>query len=167
MICQEARIDTGHSPRKHCGMADDTTLMEENLTAIGEAGTEIRFPLFDQFFAAFPERRPTFYNLEASSIRMTDETLQMMLGLAKGESWVEHLIAELTFTHRSYGYLPDAEYEAFIQMVVDQVAAASGASWTAAHEACWRKYGALLTTRILHNRHEWTRVMPGGAAAPA
>ena len=44
------------------------------------------------------------------------------LGLARGEGWVWPLVAELVFTHRSYGALPIAEYDAFIDMTVDAVA---------------------------------------------
>ena len=147
-------------------MAQDAALMEENLLAIADARTDIRHALFERFFAAFPERRPTFYNLEASSRRMTDETLQMMFGLANGESWVGPLVAELTFTHRSYGYLPDAEYEAFIQMTVAEVACAAGSSWTDAHAAAWRRQADRLTEMILNDRGEWTRIMPGAVSAP-
>ena len=84
----------------------DVHLMEQSLIALADTGTEIRHALFDRFFAAFPDRRATFYNLDAASRRMTDETLQMMFGLASGASWVWPLVAELSYTHRAYGRLP-------------------------------------------------------------
>src|SRR3546814_17843576 len=91
--------------------------MEASLAAVADAGVDIRHALFDRFFAAFPDRRASFMILDASSRRMTDETLQMMLGLAKGESWVWPLVAELVFTHRAYGALPIEEYDAFIDKI--------------------------------------------------
>lgn len=81
----------------------DAAAMEASLAAVADACVDIRHALFDRFFAAFPDRRASFMIVEASSRRMTDETLQMMLGLAKGEGWVWPLVAELVFTHRAYG----------------------------------------------------------------
>src|SRR3546814_19016877 len=102
--------------------------MEASLAAVADAGVDIRHALFDRFFAAFPDRRASFMILDASSRRMTDETLQMMLGLAKGESWVWPLVAELVFTHRASGALPIEEYAAFIDMTVEELGAAAGAA---------------------------------------
>src|SRR3546814_16958301 len=95
--------------------------MEASLAAVADAGVDIRHALFDRFFAAFPDRRASFMILDASSRRMTDETLQMMLGLAKGESWVWPLVAELVFTHRAYGALPIAEFDALLTMTVEDM----------------------------------------------
>src|SRR3546814_11806711 len=94
--------------------------MEASLAAVADAGVDIRHALFDRFFAAFPDRRASFMIVDASSRRMTDETLQMMLGLAKGESWVWPLVAELVFTHRAYGALPIEECAAFIGVQVEE-----------------------------------------------
>jgi hypothetical protein len=146
-------------------VADDLTLMEESLVAIADAGLDIRHSLFNRFFDAFPARRASFYNLEHSGQRMTDETFQMMVGLAGGEAWVEPLVAELTFTHRSYGHLPDAEYEVFIAMTVEAVAEASPAVRTPAHDAAWARQAGRLTAMILDHRREWTRIMPGAVTA--
>src|SRR3546814_328939 len=102
--------------------------MEASLAAVADAGVDIRHALFDRFFAAFPDRRASFMIVDASSRRMTDETLQMMLGLAKGESWVWPLVAELVFTHRAYGALPIEEYDAFIGMTVEELSKIGRAS---------------------------------------
>ncbi len=84
----------------------DALAMEASLAAVADAGIDIRHALFDRFFAAYPERRASFMVVDASSRRMTDETLQMMFGLAKGESWVWPLVTELVHTHRAYGPPP-------------------------------------------------------------
>ena len=102
-------------------MPTDVELMEASLVAAAEAGIEIRHRLFERFFEAYPGRRATFYNLEASGQRMTDETLQMMFGLAGEEKWVQPLVSELTFTHRNYGALPMEEYRVFIDMTVEEL----------------------------------------------
>ncbi|MBL0769739.1 hypothetical protein JI743_13050 [Sphingopyxis sp. DHUNG17] len=145
----------------------DSALMEASLAAVGAAGIDIRHSLFASFFAAFPERRATFISVDAASRRMTDETLQMMLGLAQGEAWVWPLVAELVFTHRSYGSLPIAEYDAFIDMTIAELGAVAGAEWTADSAAAWQRHGDALKQMIRRARAEWSEAMPAGAPAPA
>lgn len=147
----------------------DATLLETSLTTLAERNVDIRHKLYERFFDAFPDRRPVFYNVETSSQRMTDETLQMMYGLAAGESWVWPLVAELVFTHRNYGTLPQEEYDAFIDMVVDEVAAAQPDCWTDEMGAAWARQATALKALISGAREQWADVMPGGpplSAAP-
>ncbi|MBJ7501533.1 MAG: hypothetical protein JHC57_17380 [Sphingopyxis sp.] len=145
----------------------DAAAMEASLAAVADAGIDIRHALFDRFFAVFPERRASFMIVDASSVRMTDETLQMMLGLAKGESWVWPLVAELVFTHRAYGPLPITEYDAFIDMTVEEVGAAAGPAWSADTAAAWQRHADALKAMIRKARAEWESAMPAGAPQPA
>jgi hypothetical protein len=139
--------------------------MEASLAAVADAGIDIRHALFDRFFAAFPDRRASFMIVDASSRRMTDETLQMMLGLAKGEGWVWPLVAELVHTHRAYGPLPIAEYDAFIDMTVAELAAAASAVWTAECADGWTRQAAALKAMIRRARAEWQAALPDPATA--
>lgn len=139
----------------------DAASMEASLIAAVDA--DIRLPLFDRFFAAFPDRRASFISIDAASRRMTDETLQMMLGLARGEGWVWPLVAELVFTHRSYGALPIAEYDAFIDMTVEELSLAAGAAWTPETASAWARYADALKAMIRKARAEWKSAMPAGA----
>lgn len=143
-------------------MPTDAELMEASLIAVADAGVELRHPLFARWFAAWPERRATFINVDASSRRMTDETLEMMLGLAKEEElWVGPLVDELAFTHRSYGRLPWAEYESWIDLTIDCIGDAAGAAWSADADAAWRRQGERLKALIIGAREGWDRAMPG------
>lgn len=142
-------------------LMDAVAEMEASLVAIADAGIDLRGPLFARFFAAYPHRRPIFYNPEVSSRRMTDETIGMMLGLAGGEGWVTPLANELMFTHRNYGALPMAEYDAFIEMTVDTMAEAAARVWTPASNAAWRAQAERLKSVIREARDGWARVMPG------
>lgn len=144
---------------------NDVAAMEASLAAV--AGIDIRHALFDRFFAVFPDRRASFMIVDASSRRMTDETLQMMLGLAKGEGWVWPLVAELVFTHRAYGALPIAEYDAFIDLTVEELGAAAGAAWSAATAAAWQRQAKALKAMIRQARAEWESAMPVGTPQPA
>ena len=141
----------------------DAAAMEASLIAVADAGIDIRIALFDRFFAAFPERQADFISVDAASRRMTDETLQMMFGLASGEAWVWPLVAELVFTHRSYGALPIAEYDAFIDMTVTELGAAAGDAWTADCAAAWARNADALKAMIRKARAEWKTAMPAGA----
>ncbi len=139
----------------------DVAAMEASLAASAESGVDLRGPLFDRYFAAYPHRRPIFYNPEVSSRRMTDETIGMMLGLAQGEDWVTPLANELMFTHRNYGALPMAEYDAFIDMTVETMAEAAGGAWSDEADAAWRAQAGQLKSLIREARQGWTRAMPG------
>jgi hypothetical protein len=145
----------------------DADLIEASLVASADAGDTLRSVLFERFFAAFPDRRVSFYNTEVSSRRMTDETLQMMHGLASGEKWVWPLVAELVFTHRNYGPLPMEEYDVFIDMAIEVVGEAAGERWSPVAEAAWRRQAETLKTMIRDAREQWTRVMPGEVSVTA
>ncbi len=133
-------------------MQGDAELMEASLLAAAGADDAITTPLFARFFAAYPERRATFYNIEASTPRMTSETLEMMLGLARDERWVWYQIAALVFTHRNYGDLPQAEYDGFVDLAVDTLAEVAGEGWSDAANAAWRRQAARLKTMIVEAR---------------
>lgn len=141
----------------------DAALMEASLVAVADAveagAPDLRLVLFDRFFAAFPGRRPTFYNLEAAAPRMTNETVQMMFGLAAGESWVQGLVNELTFTHRQYGPLPAEEYDAWIDLTVDVMRDTAGAAWTDATDAAWRRAAERLRAMVADARAGWVAAM--------
>jgi hypothetical protein len=143
-------------------MSSDADLMETSLIALADSGVELRHPLFARWFAAWPDRRATFLNVDAASRRMTDETLEMMLGLAKGEElWVRPLVDELAFTHRSYGRLPWVEYESWIDLTIVVLGELAEATWNAETKAAWERQGQRLTLLIIAARDAWDRVMPG------
>ncbi len=142
-------------------MPTDAELMEASLAAAAE-GPELRHALFARFFNAFPDRRASFINLDAASRRMTDETLGMMLGIAKGEeNWVWPFASEMVATHINFGPLPAQEFLAWIDLTIDTLGEAAGAAWCAECEAAWRRSGERLKTMILEAREGWDRAMPG------
>jgi len=91
---------------------------------------------------------------------MTNETLQAMFGLAQGEGWVWPQIAELVVTHRNYGALTAAEYDAFVDMAVDALAVAAGTAWDADCNAAWRRQAAALKAMIHRALAEWQAALP-------
>ena len=70
-------------------------------------------------------------------------------------------------THRAYGPLPIAEYDAFIDMTVAELGVAAGAAWNAEAAAAWRRHADALKAMIRRARAEWERAMPVGVPQPA
>lgn len=137
------------------GEPHEVALMEASLLAAAEAEVPLHAPLFERFFAAFPGRRAAFYILDAAAPRMTDETLQIMFGLASGESWVWPFVSEMVSMHRNYGDLPVEEFDSFIDMTVDELGEAAGAAWTSECEAAWRRQAERLKALIVEARQGW------------
>lgn len=140
-------------------MSDDSRWMEENLLILAEQNIDIRHLLFEKFLAAFPQRKAAFLNLDAASRRMTDETLQMLFGLAQGEDWVWPMVAELVATHRNYGALPIEEYDIFIDMVVMEISHASEGAWTVMHAEAWNRQAKALKQLVCQATREWDAVL--------
>ena len=136
--------------------------MEFALTLLAERDIELRHGLYERFFARFPERRAAFLCPEATSVRMTDETLQLLYGLAGGKNWVWPLIAELVATHQAYGDLPLAEYNAFVDMLIEEIAAALGADWTRDQANAWGQQAEALKAMIGKAQAKWDLVLPRG-----
>jgi hemoglobin-like flavoprotein len=136
--------------------------MEQTLALLAEHKIELRHGLYERFFAAFPARQAAFLCPEATSLRMTDETLQMLHGLAGDEKWVWPLVAELVYTHRAYGTLPLREYDAFVDMVIEELEATLGADWTRAQADAWLEQAEALKTMIGKAQAEWDQVLPRG-----
>ena len=141
-------------------MSTDAALIEASLLKLAERGIELRHGLYERFFAAYPARRADFLCPEATSVRMTDETLQMMYGLAAEESWVWPLVAELSYTHRAYGRLPFEEYEAFVDLTLAELAEALGDDWGSAEAAAWGRQAERLKAMIHKAQTDWERVLP-------
>jgi hypothetical protein len=112
--------------------------MEAPLFAITEADIDITPALFDRFFATFPEQRAPFLNLDAAAGRMTNETIEAMIGLATNEHWVPTTIINFVDLHRNYGDFSASLYAAFIDITVDSLAQAAGTAWTTDSSAAWR-----------------------------
>jgi hemoglobin-like flavoprotein len=143
----------------------DAALIEASLVRLSDLGIELRHSLFARFFATFPERQAAFLCPEATSVRMTDETLQILYGLALDEGWVWPLIAELVATHRSYGELPLAEYDAFIDLTLEALSAALGPDWTEPSAAAWIRQAARFKALIAEAAAEWSRILPQASNA--
>ncbi len=135
-------------------MMSDADLIEASLIALDGREAAMRTLLFDRFLARFPERRAIFIHVDATAVRMTDETLQWLHGLAQDRKWVWSQVAELVFNHRNYGALRQEEYDAFVDLAIDALRDTVD-TWDAATEGAWRRQAASLKTLIARARAEW------------
>jgi hemoglobin-like flavoprotein len=119
-------------------MSSAIAAIEASLFAIAEANIDITPALFERFFETFPEQRAPFLNLDAAAGRMTNETIEAMIGLATNEHWVPTTIVNFVDLHRNYGDFPASLYAAFIDMTVDALAQAAGTAWAPESNAAWR-----------------------------
>ncbi len=132
----------------------DAELIEASLVALDGQEAEMRALLFERFFDRYPERRAIFLHVDATSVRMTDETLQWMHGLAADKSWVWSQVAELVFNHRNYGRLRQDEYDAFIDLAIDALRDTIG-GWDDATDAAWRTQAEALKVMVARAQTEW------------
>lgn len=132
----------------------DAELIEASLVALDGSEAAMRARLFDRFLARFPERREIFIHVDATAVRMTDETLQWLHGLAQDRKWVWSQVAELVINHRNYGALRQEEYDAFVDLAIDALRDTID-TWDAAAEGAWRRQAASLKTLIARARAEW------------
>ncbi|WP_066587451.1 hypothetical protein [Sphingomonas pruni] len=132
----------------------DSELIEASLVALDGREAAMRARLFDRFLARFPERRAIFIHVDATAVRMTDETLQWLHGLAQDRKWVWSQVAELVINHRNYGALRQEEYDAFVDLAIDALRDTIDI-WDAATEGAWRRQAASLKTLIARARAEW------------
>ena len=132
----------------------DAELIEASLIALDGREAAMRGLLFDRFFARFPERRAIFIHVDATSVRMTDETLQWLYGLAQDRKWGWSQVAELVFNHRNYGALRQGEYDVFVDFAIDALRDTVD-TWDAATEGALLRQAATLKTLIARARAEW------------
>lgn len=153
--------------RREMAMADDRALMEASL--IAAAGTEaaMRARVFERFFTAYPTREAVFLHVAVTSVRMLDETLQALLGVAEGAPWVWPHMADLVYEHRGYGNPVPAEYAAFIDIAVDELARAAGGAWTTECARAWQEAADKLKELVARAVAEWASSQLAWPAAGA
>ena len=139
-------------------MATDAELMEQTLESLAGKDDALRLELFRRFFAEFPARRADFIAFDASSRRMTDETLQLLHGLATNADWLWTQLADLVDLHRAYGALPAIEFDRFIALTADTACDLADAPEAA--RAAWAAKAAELKQLVRKARLEWETALP-------
>lgn len=139
-------------------MKSDAEVLEQTLEALAGKDDMLRIELFERFFAAFPARRVDFIAFEASSRRMTDETLQLLYGHATGAHWLWTQVADLVDLHRAYGAISDAEFDRFVELTAET--ACDLANAPATERQAWGRQTEALQALVRRARAEWEVALP-------
>ena len=94
--------------------------MEASLLAAGDLH-RVSARAFDRFFAAYPDERARFINVAAAQLRMTDEVLMMLYGMASGEGWALTSADHWIDHHRNFGTLTTDLYLCFTDAVLSEL----------------------------------------------
>lgn len=137
-----------HNPENCIKSNEVAATMEKTLFAIAAADQDIVPLLFKRFLETYPDQRSTFTNLEAAQGRMTNETIEALIGLAANAYWVPVTITNFVDLHRNYGNIPLELYIAFVDMLVVTLAEAAGSAWTLEQELAWQSQAKRLNTMI-------------------
>lgn len=113
-----------------------------------DADGDIVPAVFDRFFAAFPEARDLFLNIDAAAGRMVNETIEALLGLAEDEWWVETTVINFVDLHRDFGAIPLAQWRTWIDNVVEILIDAAGPGHSEQGAAAWRRQAERLTMMV-------------------
>ncbi|MGB5484214.1 hypothetical protein [Parasphingorhabdus sp.] len=126
----------------------DHLLMEASLVALDERYDGIAAELFERFIADHPHYAPVFLNPAAARERMTRETLEAMLGLAAGEWWVDHAVANFIDLHHNYADFTPQDYAAWFALVIKTMASRAGADWPAGASDAWQRQADGLVAKV-------------------
>jgi len=126
----------------------DHAVMEESLELLGDRYDGMAAELFDHYIADHPQYAAAFLNPEAARERMTRETLEAMLGLAAGEWWVDHAVANFIDLHHNYGDFTPQDYAAWFALVIETMATRAGTDWPAGASAAWQRQADGLVAKV-------------------
>lgn len=126
----------------------DHAVMEDSIETLGERYDGMAAILFDRFIADHPQYAPVFLNPEAARERMTQETLEAMLGLAAGEPWVDDAVTNFIDLHHDYADFTPQDYAAWFALVIGTMANRAGPDWPAGASAAWQRQADQLVAKV-------------------
>lgn len=140
----------------------DLAAMEASLVAVGDEFEGLAAELFEDFIAAHPHYAAAFMNPEAARERMTRETLEAMLGLAGGESWVPVAVTNFVDLHRNYAAFTPQDYQAWFDLVIAAMARRAGTGWPEGTRAAWQRQAARVNRMVAEELAcDWMHKTPG------
>ncbi len=131
----------------------DQELIEQTLNALHGKEEEYRTTVFDRLFSTYPDVHRNFLGLEGSKVRMSNEVIELMRGLASDADWVEMQTIDVIDLHRSYGDFALDQFFHFADFAVDSICKVTGAS--AEQRAAWQRQADKLKPLIEQARPDW------------
>ncbi|MEO9601166.1 hypothetical protein [Parasphingorhabdus sp.] len=126
----------------------DHQLMEASLEALAPRYDGMAAELFDRYIAGHPHYAAAFLNPAAAQERMTRETLEVMLGLAADENWVDHTVTNFIDLHHNYADFTPQDYAIWFALVIETMARRTGADWPEGASAAWQRQADGLVAKV-------------------
>ncbi|MEP6103011.1 hypothetical protein [Parasphingorhabdus sp.] len=123
-------------------------LMGASIEALGDRYDGMAGALFNQYIADHPHHAPVFLNPDAAQERMTRETLEVMLGLAADENWVDHTVTNFIDLHHNYADFTPEDYASWFALVITIMAERAGSDWPDGASAAWQRQADGLVAKV-------------------
>lgn len=131
----------------------DHELIEQTLSALDGKEDSYRLKVFERLFTAYPEAREAFLGFDGSSVRMSNEVLELLHGLAGGEDWVATQTTDVIDLHQSYGDFRLDQFRHFADLAAATVCDVTDAN--ADQRAAWQRQADKLKPLIAQARTDW------------
>lgn len=126
----------------------DAALMEASLLALGDRYEGLAAELFERFIADHPHYAHAFINPPAARERMTRETLEALIGLARDEWWVTTTVVNFVDLHRNYAAFTAGDYAVWFELTIEAMSRRAGGAWPMGASAAWRRQATRLASLV-------------------
>lgn len=126
--------------------------MEKSLTTFGGGRRVLAAKLFDVYIDSHPQFAHAFISPEAARDRMTNETIDALVGTAKGEWWVDSTVINFVDLHHNYDDFTAEDYSEWFTLVIQTMANLTGDDWPKGASAAWHRQAYVLVEKIAEIR---------------
>ncbi len=131
---------------------NDIDLIEESLATLVDQLPVLAIKVFERYIDGHPQFAHAFLNPEAARQRMTNETIEAMVGSAKGDWWVDSTVINFVDLHHNYDDFTAEDYSEWFTLVIQTMASLSGESWPKGASAAWHRQAYALVEKIAETR---------------
>ena len=83
---------------------------------------------------------------------MTSETIEALVGNAKGEWWVDSTVTNFVDLHHNYDDFTAEDYSEWFTLVIQTMARFAGSNWPKGASAAWHRQAYALVEKIAEIR---------------
>ncbi|MEP2988201.1 MAG: globin [Parasphingorhabdus sp.] len=133
-------------------MENDTELIDESLATLDGQHSVLAIKVFERYIDDHPQFAHAFMNPEAARQRMTNETIEALVGAAKDEWWVDSTVINFVDLHHNYDDFTAEDYSEWFTLVIQTMAHLSGDGWPKGASAAWHRQAYALVEKIAEIR---------------
>ncbi|GAB5486506.1 MAG: hypothetical protein Pars2KO_00760 [Parasphingorhabdus sp.] len=133
-------------------MNKDLELIENSLAIIDGRHKDIAHALFERYIESHPQFADAFINPDAARDRMTNETIDALIGTARGDWWVDSTVINFVDLHHNYDDFSPEDYSEWFTLVIQTMANFAGNDWPKGASAAWHRQAYTLVEKIAEIR---------------